>query len=32
MLDAIEKLNENYPISPAEEKWGLDIITNFDHN
>ena len=32
LLDEIEKLNENYPISPAEEEWGLDITTDFDHN
>ena len=32
MLDATEELNENYPISPAEDEWDLDITTDFDHN
>ena len=32
LLDAIEKLNENYPISPTEEEWSLDVTTDFDHN
>ena len=29
MLDAIKELNENYPVSPAEEEWDLDITTDF---
>jgi hypothetical protein len=32
MLDALEDLTENYPLSPAEEEWGLDVTTDFDHN
>jgi len=32
LLDALEELAKNYPISPVQKEWVLDITTDFDHN
>jgi hypothetical protein len=32
LLDALEELAKNYPISPVQKEWVLDITTDFDYN